>query len=84
MNQTVVVTPTKSMGLSIILTILFGPLGMFYSTIGGAIIMIIINALAIFLTAGIGLIVTWPICIVWGAIAVKGYNEKLRGGQAMN
>jgi hypothetical protein len=32
-RQVVVVTPTKSAGVAILLTVLFGPLGMFYSTI---------------------------------------------------
>ncbi len=85
MNQsTVVVTPTKSMGLSIILTVIFGPLGMFYSTIGGAIVMLILTGIVGFFTVGFGLLITWPVCIIWGAMAVKGYNEKLRHGQAMN
>lgn len=83
-QRTLVVTPTKSMGISIILTLLFGPLGMLYSTVPGAIVMFIVNVLAIFLTAGFGLIVTWPICIIWGAIAVKNTNERLRAGQAVN
>lgn len=85
MNQTtVVVTPTKSMGLSIILTVIFGPLGMFYSTISGAIVMLILTGIVGFFTVGFGLLVTWPVCIIWGALAVKGYNEKLRHGQPMN
>ncbi len=79
--QRIVVTPTKSMGISILLTVLFGPLGMLYSTILGAIIMIVISAVVGFLTVGIGLVITWPICIIWAAVATSSYNKKLIAGQ---
>lgn len=79
--QQVVVTPTKSTGLAIILTVLFGPLGMFYSTIWGAIIMIPISAVVGILTVGFGLFVTWPICVIWAASATSSYNKKLLSGQ---
>lgn len=80
-GQVTVVTSTKSMGISILLTILFGPLGMLYSTIAGAIVMAIISAIVGFATVGIGLLVTWPICVIWSAIAVSNYNKKLASGQ---
>jgi hypothetical protein len=72
-----VVTSTKSMGIAVLLTILFGPLGMLYSTIVGAIIMSIISAIVGFITVGIGLLVTWPICVIWAAIAVNNFNKNL-------
>lgn len=78
------VAQTKSMGIAIVLTLLFGPFGMLYSTILGAIIMGIATLLAIVFTAGLGLIVTWPICLIWGAMAVKNYNDRLRAGIAVN
>ena len=28
-------------------------------------------------TLGLGLIVIWPICIIWAAVAVNSYNKKL-------
>jgi len=69
--------PTKSVGISILLTILLGPLGMLYSTISGAIIMFIVSVIVTIGTAGIGLIITWPICIIWAAVAASDYNDKL-------
>jgi len=85
--QKVIVTPTKSVGLSMILTILFGPLGMFYSTIWGGIVMGIVHlfilVFAIF-TFGLGYILfffTWPICVLWGALAASSYNKKLLAGE---
>jgi hypothetical protein len=75
----VVVTP-KSMGISILLTFLFGPLGMLYSTIPGAIVMMVVSGIVLVTTAGLGFIITWPICIVWGAVATSSYNKKLMAG----
>jgi len=79
-GQVTVVSTTKSMGISILLTVLFGPLGMLYSTIPGAIIMAIVSVIVGVLTVGIGFLITWPICIIWGAIATSSYNKKLLAG----
>jgi hypothetical protein len=75
-NVTVVV-PTKSVGVSLILTFLFGPLGMLYSTILGAIIMFFVDIIVGFLTFGFGLLFTWPICMIWGAVATHNYNKRI-------
>lgn len=81
-NVSVIVTRSpKSMGVSLLLTFLFGPFGMFYSTITGAIIMIIIDLIVGIFTMGIGLIITWPIKMIWAGIATKSYNNKLMRGQ---
>lgn len=81
-NVNVVITKSpKSMGISIALTLFFGPLGMFYSTILGAIVMIIIDIIVGIFTFGLGLIVTWPIQVIWAAIATSMYNKKLIKGE---
>ena len=81
-NVNVVITKSpKSMGISIALTLFFGPLGMFYSTILGAIVMIIIDIIVGIFTFGLGLIVTWPIQVIWAAIATSMYNKKLMKGE---
>ena len=85
--QRIVVTSTKSMGIAILLTILFGPLGMLYSTVPGGLIMLAVNGVIFLLsiiTVGFGgllFFITWPVCVIWGAMAVKSYNEKLVAGQ---
>ena len=85
--QRIVVTPTKSMGVAILLTVLFGPVGMLYSTIWGGLIMIGVSAVVALiglLTLGFGYLLfffLWPIYIIWAAIATKSYNEKLLEGQ---
>jgi hypothetical protein len=68
----------KSVGVAILLTIFFGPFGMFYSTVTGAIIMCVLTLFVGFGTFGIGLIFIWPISVVWGAVAADNYNKQLR------
>jgi len=75
--KTVVTVPTKSVGIAILLTIIFGTIGMLYSTISGAIIMGMISLIAGVLTVGFSLLITQPICIIWVMIATKSYNRKL-------
>ena len=77
-NHTTVVS-TKNVGLAILLTVLFGPLGMLYSTISGAIIMIIVSVVIGAVTAGLGFIITWPVCIIWAAVAANSYNKQITG-----
>lgn len=79
--QRVVVVPTKSVGLAIFLGVAFGPLGLLYSTVWGAIIMFFVNIVVGLATLGFGLFITWPICGIWAAIATKSHNEKLIAGQ---
>jgi len=76
-KQTIIVKAEKSMGITILLTIFFGPLGMLYSTVTGAIIMIIVNVIVAIITLGFGLLITWPVCIIWAAVATNKYNKSL-------
>ncbi len=74
----VLVRPTKSVGAAILLAIFFGPLGMLYSTVPGALAMMLISFVLFFLTAGFSVFLTWPVCIVWAAIAADSHNRGLR------
>ncbi len=65
----------KSVRVSIILTVLLGPLGMFYSTVGGATIMTL-TALVVGPAIGYGVLVMWPVCIVCGVFATRSYNDR--------
>jgi len=75
--QQIIVTSTKSIAISLILTFLFGALGMLYSTIWGAIIMIVVSIVVATVTLGMGLFLVWPICMIWGALAAASYNKNL-------
>lgn len=76
----VVVRETKSVGVSLLFTLLFGPLGMFYSTVSGALIMIVVSVVLGFFTLGFSLLLTWPVSIIWGAIAAKEHNSRVLAG----
>ncbi|WP_166442172.1 DUF2510 domain-containing protein [Nakamurella flava] len=73
----------KSVGIAFLLTFFFGPLGMLYSTVPGALIMLAISFFGgIFfglLTLGLIWIVwaplMWVISIVWGCVAVPSHTS---------
>lgn len=79
-RQVVVVRAEKNPGTAALLGCLFGPIGLLYSTVKGAIVMFIVNALVGVLTVGLGLLFTWPVCGIWGYMAAKRYNEGISGG----
>lgn len=72
--STVVVNEGKSTGLAFLLTFLFGPLGLFYVSISGGIIMILVSIVVGALTLGYGLIITWIICMIW-AVSAAGETK---------
>ena len=82
MAPMVVMAPQKSVAVAILLTFFFGPLGMFYSTVVGAIIMLIVNMVLAFVAVALTdlmtwpLCITWPICIIWGAVAAASSNKR--------
>tara|TARA_B110000503_G_C6929666_1_gene322238 strand:- start:126 stop:401 length:276 start_codon:yes stop_codon:yes gene_type:complete len=74
----------KSLVVSVLLTIFFGSLGLLYATIGGGLFMTIGYPLIAFLivqsapTITLLMVVFWyMICIIWGIVAVNGYNRNL-------
>lgn len=71
----VVVRAPKSVGVAILLTVFFGPLGMLYSTVPGALVMMAVSILLAIVTAGLSVFLTWPICVIWGAMAADAYNK---------
>lgn len=75
--QYIIVKSNKSVGVALILTFLFGPLGMLYSTISGGIIMLVISIIVGVVTLGFGLLLTWPVCMIWAAVAANNHNQKL-------
>lgn len=72
----------KSVFVAAILALFFGPLGMFYSTVLGAVVMFFVNLIVGVLTAGFGLILTWPIGVAWAAVAATRKNTMLAAALA--
>ena len=81
-SHTVIVTQQKSMGAALILTFLFGPLGLFYASIIGGIVMLILTVIIGILTLGVGFFFGWFVSIIWAAIAVNGHNKRALMGAA--
>ena len=75
-SKVVVLANQKSVLAAFLLTFFFGPLGLLYASILGGIIMLIISAIVAFFTLGMGLIITYPICIIWSIVSVNSFNAK--------
>ena len=67
---------SKSVGVALLLTFFFGPLGMLYSTVAGAVVMLFVNIVVGLVTYGFGLFLTWPICMIWAATAASSHNSR--------
>jgi len=70
----------KSVGVALLLTFFFGPLGLFYSSVVGGIVMLIVTIFAAAFTFGVSVLVTWPICMIWGAVAASNANSRVAAG----
>ena len=87
-TNVVITKSLKSTGTSILLTLLFGSIGMFYSTIfGGLVMTFIVPPVMIYLLfAGkwiaflVVALIYYPVCTIWGYNATKKYNTTLLSG----
>lgn len=78
----------KSIGAALVLTFFFGPLGLFYINVRDAVIAIIVSIVVALITLGFGLLLIWPISMVWAAVTASKRHqefeawkiEKLAGG----
>lgn len=72
---------TKSVGLAVVLALFFGPLGMLYSTVFGAIVMFgvyLTLAFISFVTFGLGVVLYplgWITAMTWAGIAANMKNR---------
>ena len=83
--QPMVVTPTQNVGIAILLAAVLGPLGMLYSTIRGALLMMALNFILVLATIIVfdgsvwflPFLLTWPGGMIVAARASQSYNENL-------
>lgn len=75
---------SKSVGLGIILAVIFGALGLLYASIKGGVIMMFVEIICILLsiaTLGLGAIILMPAChiacAIWANSAIKNHNAAL-------
>ncbi len=74
-------THSKSQFLGFVLTLLFGPLGLFYSSWAAAIILCVIAISSV--ASVIGPIICWILAIIIGFATVSKHNEKVRAAAAL-
>ena len=67
----------KSYIVSLFLTTLFGPVGLFYTTLAGAIAMTLVSVGVASVTSGLGLLVVWPVSMLAGIGTVHSHNRKM-------
>lgn len=73
----------KSVVLSLVLTFFFGPLGLFYASVWGALTLIVVAAVGVVPTLGFILIFVWPASMVWGAIESSKKHRTFVNGAAL-
>jgi hypothetical protein len=72
----------KSVAGAVLLALFFGPIGMIYATVPGAIVMFFINIIVAIPTLGLGLFVTVPIGALWAGLAASSQNKRLQAVSA--
>jgi hypothetical protein len=72
------VAAQKSVVGAVLLAFFFGPLGMLYVTVPGALIMFVISFFVAFATLGLGLLITLPICAIWAGFAASSHNNRMQ------
>ena len=75
-SHPVVSTTPKTAVVATILAGLLGPFGLFYATVSGAMIMLVVAIILATFTWGIGVFLVWPLCAVWAWRATIDYNKK--------
>jgi hypothetical protein len=56
---------TKQVWVAVALALLFGPLGLLYCTITGAIVMMIVSVALALIFGQLSFLITLPICAIW-------------------
>lgn len=74
-----IIVQSKSMAVGSLLALFFGPLGLFYSSVPGALIMLVVSVIVAFFTLGLGLLIIPVLSVLWAAIAISSHNNKLLG-----
>ena len=69
--------PLKSIAIALIFCVLLGPLGILYSSVLGASIMLIIGFVVISHMLMVPIILLWVISCIWGVAAANRYNHKI-------
>lgn len=73
--------PYKSVAAALVLVVLFGPIGIFYSSFLGGVVMSILGLISIGTMASmrspLPMATVWLISILWAMVAVRFYNRSM-------
>jgi hypothetical protein len=69
--------PYKSLGVALLFSIFFGPLGLLYSSVRGGIMMVLVAFVVISSHFAVPIILMWISCCIWSVMATNRYNNKL-------
>lgn len=76
-----IMVPYKSVAAALVLTILFGPAGLFYSSFLGGIVMSIFGLVGVGTMASMRspfpMATVWLFSLIWSMAAVRLYNRKM-------
>ncbi len=76
-THTIVVAGNKkSVGMAFLLALLFGPLGLLYASVQGAIVMFFVGLFVGIITLGFGLPLAWIGSVIWAVMAAEKTNKK--------
>lgn len=67
----------KSMAVGVLLALFFGPLGLFYSSVPGGLILMLVGIPLAIVTGGLGLIPVAIASVIWAVVAIGRHNGKL-------
>ena len=70
-THTIVIVNKKSTGTAILLAFLFGPLGLFYASVVGGLVMIVVAIILMAAAGPAGSVIAWIGSIIWAASAVQ-------------
>jgi len=65
----------KSYAIQFILTVLFGPIGLFYSSVGAALFFLFLGIVLAPVIWVLSPVIIWPVSILIGFITVRNRNE---------
>jgi hypothetical protein len=76
-------------GAALVLTFFFGPIGLLYASVLGALVLFVLGIIVGIVTLGVGDIFIWAASMVWGAVAASNKHSRYQAwlvdqhGQAM-
>ncbi|MCA0044655.1 hypothetical protein [Celeribacter litoreus] len=68
-TKVIVQEKPKSAIAALILSVLFGPLGLLYASVKGGIVMILVSLVVVPFSFGIGAPLVWLVSIIWALVA---------------